>query len=276
MNPQIRPSAQGEEEPLKALWQTVFGDTRAYIDLFFRHCYAPGRATVATVGGRIVSAAHVIPAGQLHVPGAAHIPCVYIYALGTLPGFRGMGLARRVVEAAAARHFSEGYGCCLVRPGEASLFSYYEALDFTPCFPIQAFQWQGDGTDAGNGKIMSISSEEYAQLRATLLPPFAVHTTPELLAFQAALGSLLRLEADGHAGCAVAERAADGQVRIKELLLPKPLVCRGAALLAARFKTERLQIRTPATGTGRPFALGRFRPGTPVPDGSGYFAFAFD
>ena len=86
-----RPSREGDEKSLKALWHEVFGDTDVYIDTFFRELYRPGMASVVEEDGKLVAAAYAVPFGAVR----------YIFAVATKPEYRGRGYGRAVVLAAA-------------------------------------------------------------------------------------------------------------------------------------------------------------------------------
>ena len=86
-----RPSRYGEEDLLKILWREVFGDSDQYIDTFFQAVYEPGMASVIYEDEKIVAAAYAIPFGSAQ----------YIYAVSTLPDYRGHGYGKAVTLAAA-------------------------------------------------------------------------------------------------------------------------------------------------------------------------------
>ncbi|MBR4578116.1 MAG: hypothetical protein IKO22_00735 [Oscillospiraceae bacterium] len=112
-----RPSRPGEETALRELWTAVFGDEGAFLDLFFSEIYRPGMARVMEAEGRIVSAAYALPFGE----------ALYIYAVGTLPAFRGRGCGRAVTLAAAGG--KPAYLC----PASESLKRWYgESMGAVP------------------------------------------------------------------------------------------------------------------------------------------------
>ena len=104
-----RPSREGDEKSLKALWHEVFGDTDFYIDTFFRELYRPGMASVVEEDGKIVAAAYAVPFGAVR----------YIFAVATKPEYRGRGYGRAVVLAAAGGE--PAYLC----PASATLRCWY-------------------------------------------------------------------------------------------------------------------------------------------------------
>lgn len=104
-----RPSREGDEHALKALWKEVFGDTDEYIDTFFREIYRPGMASVIEQDGEIAAAAYAVPFGE----------CRYIYAVATKPEYRGRGYGRAVTLAASGGE--PAYLC----PANATLRCWY-------------------------------------------------------------------------------------------------------------------------------------------------------
>lgn len=104
-----RPSREGDEHALKALWKEVFGDTDEYIDTFFREIYRPGMASVIEQDGEIAAAAYAVPFGEYR----------YIYAVATKPEYRGRGYGRAVTLAASGGE--PAYLC----PANATLRCWY-------------------------------------------------------------------------------------------------------------------------------------------------------
>lgn len=104
-----RPSREGDEKALKALWREVFGDTDEYIDTFFREVYHPGMASVIEMDGTVAAAAYAVPFGAVR----------YIFAVATKPEYRGRGYGRAVVLAAAGGE--PAYLC----PASATLRCWY-------------------------------------------------------------------------------------------------------------------------------------------------------
>ena len=104
-----RPSREGDEKSLTALWHEVSGETDVYIDTFFRELYRPGMASVVEEDGKIVAAAYAVPFGAVR----------YIFAVATKPEYRGRGYGRAVVLAAAGGE--PAYLC----PASATLRCWY-------------------------------------------------------------------------------------------------------------------------------------------------------
>lgn len=173
MTPAPRPSRAGEEPALRAVWKTVFGDSDAFLDAFFRLVYRPGMAAVAEAEGRIVSAAYAVPLQN----------AVYLYAVATLPAFRGRGLGEAVTMAAAGGR--PAYLC----PAETSLRDWYARR-----MGARTVSYRPVWTAAPARRAMT--PEEYNAARETLLRdvPHAVYSLPVLELFAADGGGFFETE----------------------------------------------------------------------------------
>jgi len=143
---QPRFSRPGDEISLHRLWRIVFSDEASFIETFFQEIYFPGSAAVAEANGEIVSAAYVISFGSAR----------YIYAVATLPEYRGRGLGKAVTLLAADG--KPAYLC----PASPGLCRWYqremgaEVVAFRPAFDPPA-------------GLRRIAPEEYAARREALL-----------------------------------------------------------------------------------------------------------
>ena len=180
-----RPSRREDEPALRALWKTVFGDEDAFLDLFFRELYAPGMAAVVPVGDGIAAAAYALPMGKYR----------YIYAVATLPEFRGRGLGRAVTLAAA-----DGRGAYLCPAGEALKRWYADTMGAVPA----AFR----AKETLPEERLPLAPEEYSRRREELLSgvPHPVYPSAYLALFALSGGFF----ADGNGGIWAA--AEDGTV----------------------------------------------------------------
>lgn len=114
--------------PLKQLWQTVFGDVEAYIDLFFDNRFMPQNTMVALFEGAPVAMLYLLPITIRE--NGVNYDARYIYAVGTHPDFRCRGLSSRLLEATHAYLAAEGVALSLLVPAEPSLFAYYGLRGF--------------------------------------------------------------------------------------------------------------------------------------------------
>ena len=143
---ELRKGRPGDEAALRALWESVFGPEKEFIDAFFRTVYDPGETAVAELGGEIVSAAYVIGFGGAR----------YIYAVGTRPDCRGRGLGEAVTMLAADGR--EAYLC----PAGEELRDWYVRRMGARCVC-------GRPVFGPAIELTPISPEEYAARREELL-----------------------------------------------------------------------------------------------------------
>jgi len=132
------------EADLKALWQTVFGDSTAYIDLFFRHLYKQANAVTEQQDGRIVSALHLVET-ELFVEGDPR-KAAYLCGAATLPEYRGQGIMGRLIERAKVQAKAGGAETIVLIPAQQSLFDYYARHGFLPLYQVEHKPYSlGDG-----------------------------------------------------------------------------------------------------------------------------------
>ncbi len=240
---------------LKALWKTVFGDTDADIARFFNIYYSPDRTVIIKDGGIPVSAAYILPAGSLVTPDGARGTCAMLYAIATLPEYRGRGYGAAVTRAAAAAALAQGFSAAVLWVAEDSLLGYYEKhTGFKPFFnavetEFLPNEWAAEIPDF---KITRAEPEAYGQLRRKILTGSVfIDSDRRALSYQqilcdAAGGGLYILENGVHPiGCAVVE-LEDGTGLVKELLIvngytPKQAV----SVIAERHPAEKYIVRYP-------------------------------
>lgn len=262
-----RCAASSDEPALRALYQTVFGDGDALIDLFFDTWFDPKLTVVAGNGDVPSAAAYILPVGHLMLQDNASerpdrqnaLPCAMLYAIGTHPDSRGQGLGEAVTRAAAALAADRGYPTVVLRPADEGLFAFYaNRCGLAPFFNAAVADCTGPelaAYDAGYG-LRAVPPEEYRQLRQACLRDSAyIDMTEYCLGYQEKLsipsgGGLYALEDAGNiCGCAVIERS-DTLVAAKELLtMPSGKVLPAAAAIAGHFPADRYHYRTPCNPT---------------------------
>lgn len=72
------------------LWQDTFGDSDAFVRLFFTRVYRPQNALTLSRDGRLAAMLHIVPY-RLRV-GRRTLPAAYICGVSTRPEARGQGL----------------------------------------------------------------------------------------------------------------------------------------------------------------------------------------
>ena len=99
----VRPVRALERQGLLSLWETVFGDGGGFVNSFLDGTGVEIGGFAAVENGVTAAAAYTV--GGISVGG---VPYPYIYAVSTLPEFRGHGLGAEVSEACAAEAESRG------------------------------------------------------------------------------------------------------------------------------------------------------------------------
>ena len=238
---------------LRALWKEAFGDTDAFLDLFFDLAYDPGRCCCIAVQGRITAALYWLDMFQ----GAQKF--AYIYAVATAKDCRGQGLCRQLMADTAQVLKQQGYCGALLVPQDEGLRVMYGRMGYRDAAPIDEFFCAaGDAIP-----VKEITDKAYASLRPALLPEGSLELGSSALSF---LGAMTRFYA-GAGFLAVVSREPE-HLRILEYLGDRSEIPGLIAALGAMEAT----VRTP--GRTKPFAM--FLPLTDGCTAPAYYPFAFD
>lgn len=153
-------------EQIQKIWETCFGDEEEYIRFYMEHRMTDENMLVIYEDGKVVSMASFLPVRYLC--NGAYVDARYVYAVATLPEYRGRGFAGRILKFAY-----EHYGQPLIlAPAEESLMRYYETLGFCKAFPdtrermtgaITALEWK-ENAEAGD-TMEPLTAQEYMQIR---------------------------------------------------------------------------------------------------------------
>ncbi len=240
---------------LRQLWKEAFGDTDAYLDLFFGTAFSPDRCRCVTAGGQVASALYWFDCRFTGYPVA------YVYAVATAQAHRHKGLAAALLLD-THRHLKEsGYAGAILVPASPELFALYEKQGYRPGSEISEFHAEADGIPL---PLEKISWTEYVSLRKSMLPEGAVFQDDITMEF-------LALQAQFYKGkdfllCA----AKDGDILLVKEFLGDPAAAPG--ILSALGAPDG-DFRTP--GKGRPFTM--FCPlSEACRETPAYFAFALD
>ena len=239
--------ALGQIPQLRRLWQEAFGDTDAFLDVFFRTAFATNRCLCATENGQLAAAAYWFSCGKY----------AYIYAVATAKSHRGRGICHQLMAKIHEILACEGYCGCIVVPGEESLRRFYGGMDYRDCGGIGEISC----TAGAPLPIRKLTPAEFASLRRQHLPENSVLQEHENLAF-------LSQWAEFYAGedfLLAATREGD-EIRGWELLGNTHAAAGIVAALGAKSGT----FRTPGD---TPFAM--YHPLT-CKNAPAYFGFAFD
>lgn len=176
-SPVVYADRERDGEQIKKIWRTCFGDEEEYITYFLDHRMTEDNMLVIYRDGKAVSMASFLPAEYLS--GGAYVSARYVYAVATLPEYRGQGLASGILKFARAR-FEEPL---ILAPAEESLNAYYEKLGFQRAFGSEKHELvSAAGEDAGEQKnvqalelrgqeenvmeaVEPVTPEEYVKIR---------------------------------------------------------------------------------------------------------------
>ena len=110
------------------IWQACFGDEESYIRFFWEEGLPKCRGLLCEEASMLFM-----------LPGALaykeeRLPAEYVYAVATLPAYRGRGFASELTKYAAHIAKQEGKAALCLRPGSESLYGYYARLGFVKAF----------------------------------------------------------------------------------------------------------------------------------------------
>lgn len=238
---------------LRALWKQAFGDSDAFLDLFFSTAFAPDHCLCATQNGEPAAALYWLDCE------ADGRKIAYIYAVATGIKFRRQGICHKLMEKAHEILEIQGYSGTILVPGEPALEAFYAPMGYR-CRTRLREVYCARGPEPI--PLRPIDAAEYARLRREMLPPGAVLQEGAALSFLAG-------QAEFYAGTHLLLAARrEGETLFGLELLGDPAAAPG---ILTTLGCGSGQFRTP--GEGRLFAMYRPLDNSPAPT---YFAFAFD
>lgn len=249
-----RPTA-GQTGQLRKLWQEAFGDTDAFLDVFWATAFCAEHCRCVTIDGTLAAALYWFDCEYRGRKVA------YLYAVATAKAFRGRGLCRALMENTHAYLEDRGYAASLLVPQSGGLRQMYEAMGYRAATSVRELCCAPENKAAD---IFRIDKAEYARLRRELLPEDGVIQEKENLDF-------LQIQAKLYAGPGflLAARGEGDTLHALELLgdvSAAPGILQALGYSRGEFRTA---------GQGKPFAM--YRPlgksDLPAP---GYFGLAFD
>ena len=289
----IQPPLSSQIPKLRQLWKDTFGDSDAFLDMFFETAFSLERCVCVTSYTYLVASLYWFDcefSGQ---------KIAYIYAVATANEYRGQGICHALMEYTHAHLKAHGYAGAILSPAEESLFSFYEKMGYRTCAYTKEITYnltepklllensKCDPCLYGNIKseqtlyffkktalrLHKISKAEFAQLRRTFLPHNAVIQENENLDFlekQAVfytgenfLFTVLDSEMDGDGSFSLDKHLHGIEFLGDESRIPDILNALGYT--SCSFRT---------IGDGKPFGMYlSFTESDSVPD---YLGFAFD
>ena len=124
-------------EQIQQIWQTCFGDDKNYIDFYMDHRMTDETMLAVFKDGRMISMASFLPV-EYRVDGV-YQKARYVYAVATLPEYRGHGYARKIIE------FSKEFyrQPLLLAPASETLVQYYQNMGFYTAFKPEE-HWESE------------------------------------------------------------------------------------------------------------------------------------
>lgn len=169
----IQFASKGIIPDIKNIWKVCFGDEDSYIDFYLEHRFDKNHILVWMEEKSAVAMVHLFPA-TLFADGHS-IEIMYVYAVATLPQWRGRHLTKKLLDY-AKKYFRVPF---ILVPASDALFQYYEKLGFQTAFWLT--QAQFDLREWNQKKNIPISfqrvttnasSQAYQRLRNQMyLPP---------------------------------------------------------------------------------------------------------
>jgi len=242
------------EPQLRALWNRVFGDPEAYLDLFFRRCFDPAETMVACEGDQVRAMLYLLPLTLR--AGAQAFSARYVYAVATDPDFRSRGLSTALLEETHRALAARGIAASVLVPAEPSLFAYYGARGYATAFWAESRE-----IAPGEGEMIPLRETSLAAqkpLRDAWFSRCALYGEwdENALRYREAEtaflgGKVFSFPTEKSHGYAVCVPVSDA-VRITEFVGPADT--RVLRALAAAFGKPRVCMRAPAEN-GAPFAM---------------------
>ena len=255
---------------IKALYQTIFGDSDSYTQCFFDTIFNEALCYLAYDGDDPVAMMLALPA-DLSMPGEQMMPVAYYYAIGTLPGYRGRGIATRLMDFADRDQFMQGIPLSILRPAEPSLFDFYARRGYTTPFHVREVspsprELSGIRPD----KLTEVDADVFMLAREAAFrgAPYIFHwgeidLHASVLLHRLGGGQLLSFSDDACQGYAICYNR-EGTVHVSELICPVGEEARFARSLLYHYRANAITLWMPADsahfyGEGQviPFAMAR-------------------
>jgi len=256
----------GELHTIDHIWETAFGSNGK--TAFFDHYFVPEMSCIIEHDGLPVAMGYLLTIGD-YICNDASVPCSMIYAVATLPDYRGNGYGTVITRELIRIARTIKHEAVVLCPSTDSLFEYYKnRTELNEWFYVNEQKFRQAPAGDRYIEITEISAKDYCSLREELLVGIP-HIQQNLHAFeyQSLLcgeigGGLFRAVVQGGIACVVVERQQNGAVWIKELLVSAGMefehVNDITAAVASVFPSHEYVVRTPVSGFVSPANIRRF------------------
>jgi len=128
----IRFMREGDYPRALEIWRACFYDDEGYVQFFWDNGFPLCRGLCLETEGQAASMLFLLPGALVYRK--ASLPAEYVYAVATLPDYRGHGYAAQLTRHAAGLAKEEGKSALCLRPGDEGLYNYYAKLGFVKAF----------------------------------------------------------------------------------------------------------------------------------------------
>ena len=167
---------------LCSIWNEAFSDSCDFIENFFKYLPDIGTCIVLEADGNIVAQTVIIE--KLNIIQSNHasanrdsqniIKCAYLYAIAVKKAHQGNGYGKAITEFAVSFAKKRGAETVCLRPGENSLFNFYEkAAGLKPTLHIKTHTGNipaaHNSSKSGFFVFSKIYADDYNKLREAFL-----------------------------------------------------------------------------------------------------------
>lgn len=146
---------------LVSLWKEAFGDCDGFWELFLDTGFLPDHCRCITENNQVIAGLYWFDCR------CEQDKIAYIYGVVTDPRHRGKGLCRMLIRDVHNLLKKEGYASAMLVPASLSLRQMYRKMGYEDCTQVRELTvTAGETAEA----VRSVSMEEYAHLRRSLLP----------------------------------------------------------------------------------------------------------
>lgn len=147
------------KEQVKTLWRLCFGDSEAFIDLYFRLRYDDDINVGIRSGEQLIAALQMLPYPLTF--GGETVQTAYVSGACTHPDFRNRGVMRQLLAQAFARMAQGDALFSTLIPAEPWLFDYYRHMGYAPVF--RRSTQKIDAPENADGNIRVERTETYEE-----------------------------------------------------------------------------------------------------------------
>jgi len=293
---EIRRAKNSDIGTLKEIWKLCFGDSDAYIDLYYSHRYKEEETVVLEYKGKVVAMVTMIPVKTVATDNHS-FDSVMFYAFATHPQYQHRGFATHIMDFCNQYLQDNHIAFSVLVPEGEGLFDFYRQQGYQDSFAILEVALTQQEIkrfitdESATCRIRSADPKEYNHRREEWLhTSFHIGYTHQDIAYQKKLSQasgadIYVIDIGDVQGCAVIERASSDVLLIKEILIAEKLIPLCMKEITRLLAANKYIFRIPPYqrkhwgGTVRPFGMIKEHTLVNVkniPEECGYMGLAFD